>query len=141
MSFFVGEDGDGFDFPAPPERIPEWADRDASPWRGLRNFDIEVRAEELSGKEVEIRHVGLPDSVWGFQITRGERVRLCVNASLPPVWQRFALFHELYHLISHTDGEAFWSRTFQPLSRFETEADLFAWAVVWPEFADTADAF
>ncbi len=141
MSVFAGEDGGGFDFPAPPEQIPEWADRDASPWRGLRNFDIEVRAEELSGKEVEIRQVGLPDSVWGFQIVRGERIRLCVNSSLPTVWQRFALFHELYHLISHTDGEAFWSRTFHSLSRFETEADLFAWAVVWHEFADTKDSF
>lgn len=63
-------------------------------------------------------------------------MRLCVNASLPGFWRRFALFHELYHLLSHTEGEGFWSRTFHSMSRFESEADLFAWAVVWPEIEE-----
>jgi len=130
------EETAGFDFPDPPPEIPDWAEREARPWRGLRDFDLEVRAEERTGRTVEIRHVDLPDGVWGLHIARGRRVRLCVNRRLPGAWRRFALFHELYHLLSHTEGEAFWKQTFQPISRFESEADLFAWAVVRPEFAE-----
>jgi Zn-dependent peptidase ImmA (M78 family) len=100
----------------------------------LSRFDLEVRAEEISGLAVEIRNVDLPEGVWGLHIARGEHARLCVNSRLPHFWQRFALFHELYHLIYHTEGERFWQRTFQPMSRFESEADLFAWAAVWPEW-------
>lgn len=125
-----------FEYPDPPERIPDWAVRDAGEWRNLSSFDIEVKAEDISGREVEIRFVDLPRAVWGLHVSRGERVRLCVNSSLPHFWRRFALFHELYHLLSHSEGEAFWSRTFQPMSRFESEADLFAWAVVWPEMEE-----
>lgn len=128
-----------FEFPDPPETIPEWARKDALEWRNLCNFDIEVRAEEISGKEVEIRYVDLPESVWGFHIARNGRVRLCVNSSLPYVWQRFALFHELYHLISHPAGEAFWRNTFHPLSRFESEADMFAWAAVSQNFSEMSE--
>jgi Zn-dependent peptidase ImmA (M78 family) len=110
--------------------------REASEWRGLRNFDLEVRAEERSGRTVEIRAASLPSGVWGFHIARGGRVRLCVNSDLPHIWRRFAVFHELYHLLSHTEGEFFWSRTFHPLSRFESEADMFAWAAIWQEWTE-----
>ncbi|MDR1884911.1 MAG: ImmA/IrrE family metallo-endopeptidase [Synergistaceae bacterium] len=125
-----------FDFPDPPERIPEWAQAEAEGWRSLHNFDLELRAERLSGLQVEIRYVDLPVGVWGLHIARGERARLCVNSRLPGLWRRFALFHELYHLIRHSKGERFWQQTFQPMSKFESEADLFAWAIIWPEWSD-----
>ena len=123
-----------FDFPVPPDVIPKWALDEASIWRGLSRFDMEVRAEECSGLEVEIRQAPLPRSVWGFHVSRGNRVRLCVNSELPDIWRSFATFHELYHLISHSMGERFWRHTYQPLSKFESEADLFAWAAIWPEW-------
>jgi Zn-dependent peptidase ImmA (M78 family) len=85
---------------------------------------------------VEIRHTPMPSSVWGLHVARGNRVRICVNSELPDVWMRFALFHELYHLIAHTKGEYFWSHTYNSISRFESEADMFAWAAVWPEWAE-----
>jgi len=125
-----------FEFPDPPDRIPDWADREAAVWRGKNNFDIEVQAEDASGYQVEIRWVDLPDGVWGMHIARGGRARLCVNSRLPGIWRRFAMFHELYHLISHSEGELFWRQTFQPMSRFESEADLFAWAAIWPEWGE-----
>ncbi|MDR1884727.1 MAG: ImmA/IrrE family metallo-endopeptidase [Synergistaceae bacterium] len=128
-------DPDDFDFPDPPERIPEWARREAGKWRSLNGFDIELMAEEISGFQVEIRYVDLPCGVWGLQVARGGRARLCINSRLPDIWRRFALFHELYHLISHSRGEAFWRETFQPMSRFESEADLFAWAAIWTEWS------
>lgn len=130
------DEDEGFDFPTPPEAIPSWAERDAEPWRRLGRFDIEVRAEEESGLEVEIRAVDLPTSVWGLHVARGGRARLCVNSRLPWLWQKFAMYHELYHLLYHTEGEAFWKRTFTPMSRFESEADLFAWAAVWPDWIE-----
>lgn len=127
-------DEPSIEFPSPPDHIPDWADRESRQWRGLNRFDLEVLAEDRSGRSVEIRYVDLPPAVWGMHIARDERVRLCVNSRLPGIWQRFALFHEIYHLISHTEGEHFWRQTFHPLSRFESEADLFAWAVIWPEW-------
>jgi Zn-dependent peptidase ImmA (M78 family) len=125
-----------FEFPDPPDRIPDWADKEAQTWRGKDNFDLEVQAEEVSGYRVEIRRIDLPDGVWGLHIARGDRARLCVNSRLPGIWQRFAMFHELYHLISHSEGEHFWRQTFHPISRFESEADLFAWAAIWPDWRD-----
>lgn len=126
-----------FDFPSIPETIPNWAWTEAKKWRGLRDFDIEVLAEAACPFEVEIRYTDLPKSVWGLHISRGKRVRLCVNKSLPSRWRRFALFHELFHLLGHSEGEHFWSQTLQPLSKFESEADLFAWAVVLPEWQES----
>jgi hypothetical protein len=122
-----------FDFPDPPGSIPEWAENEAHPWRGKDNFELEVLAEQISGLRVEIRTVDLPFGVWGIHIASGGRARLCVNCRLPGVWLRFAIFHEIYHLISHTEGEGFWKQTLQPMTKFENEADLFAWAVVGPE--------
>lgn len=130
---------ESFDFPVPPREIPTWARDAAKKWQGLRDFDIEVQAETLCPYQVEIRYVDLPKSVWGLHIVRGEHAGLCVNRGLPSHWQRFALFHELYHLISHSKGEHFWSQTFQPLTKFECEADLFAWAAVLPEWPEWSD--
>lgn len=45
------EDESLFEFPEPPESIPDWADTQAKDWRGLDFFDIEVRAEALSGRD------------------------------------------------------------------------------------------
>lgn len=127
---------DSFDFPAPPDVLPDWAIREAGQWRRKNDFDIEILAERRCPYQVEIRYVDLPKSVWGLHVARAGRARLCVNALLPAPWRRFALFHELYHLISreHDGGENFWRHTFQPLSKFESEADMFAWAVVLPEW-------
>ena len=130
------ESGEAFEYPAPPDVIPEWALDEASIWRNLDRFDMEIRAEERSGMAVEIRLTLLPSSVWGLHVSRGNRVRLCVNSELPNMWRRFAIFHELYHLIAHSMGENFWRHTYQPLSKFESEADLFAWAAIWPEWMD-----
>lgn len=130
------DDSESFDFPDPPESIPAWARSDAKKWHGLRDFDIEVQAEAHCPYQVEIRYVDLPRGVWGLHIARDGRARLCVNNALPSLWRRFALFHELYHLLSHSEGEHFWRRTLQPLSKFESEADLFAWAAVWPEWSE-----
>jgi hypothetical protein len=33
-------------------------------------------------------------------------------------------------------GERFWLHTYQPISKFESEADLFAWAAIWPEWTE-----
>lgn len=130
-------DRHSFDFPDPPEQIPEWADRQARKWRGLSLFDMEVLAEEETGLQVEIRDENFPDSVWGLHIARKNRARLCVNKNLPYIWRRFAIYHELHHLLSHTNGEYFWQHTLHPLSRFESEADLFAWAAIWPEWSES----
>ena len=64
------EDESLFEFPEPPESIPDWADTQAKDWRGLDFFDIEVRAEALSGRRVEIMRVNLPVSVWGIYSDR-----------------------------------------------------------------------
>lgn len=129
-------EAESFDFPAPPETIPAWAQREAERWQGLRDFDIEVQAEASCPYQVEIRYVELPRAVMGLHVARRGRVRLCVNRDLPMFWRRFALFHELYHLLSHSESEHFWSQTFQPLSKFESEADLFAWAVMWSDWTE-----
>lgn len=124
-----------FEFPDAPERIPDWAITEAEPWRKLDRWGLEERAEQVCGLSVEIRNADLPASVWGIHIARGSRARLCVNSNLPWPWSRFAIFHELYHLISHpAGGEAFWRQTFQPMSRFESEADMFAWAAIRDDF-------
>ena len=123
-----------FVIPDMPESIPQWAHNEAKPWQRLSEFDILVRAEEISGQSVELAYVNLPLSVWGIHVVRGDRARLCINQALPPMWRRFALFHELYHLIAHPRSESFWGQTFTPLSRFEWEADTFAWGAILPEW-------
>lgn len=127
---------DDFDFPRPPESLPSWALEEGKPWRGLDTFDILVRAETMTGKRIDLRQESLPPHLWGLHVVKGERARLIVNRTLPFFWRRFALFHELYHLLAHRRGEAFWARTATPLSSFEAQADLFAWAAAWPDYAE-----
>jgi len=122
-----------FDFPPPPQHIPEWAINEAGQWIGLDEFDILVQAESKSGKIVDIEYVPLSVNIWGLHVARGKRAVIYINRSLPLVWKRFALFHELYHLLSHRKGHSFWSRTATPMNSFEHQADMFAWAVIWPE--------
>lgn len=127
--------GQDFDFPIPPDSIPGWAESEGLPWQGLASFDIVTLAEKRTGKKLEIRNEDLPSSLWGLHVARGSRVRIIVNGNLPSFWQRFALFHELFHVLEHRRGEDFWNRTATPMSSFESQADLFAWAVVMAEAA------
>ncbi len=129
-----------FDFPAPPEFFPSWVREESGPWRGLSDFDILVKAEEDSGKRIEVRREVMPSSLWGLHVAKGERVMIFLNAALPPFWRRFALFHEIYHVLHHCMGEEFWSRTATPMSSFEHQADLFAWGVLWREWQEGEEA-
>ena len=123
----------GFDFPNPPRSLPEWATEKGQPWLGLPPREIEILAEERTGRRLEIRREELPTSLWGFHVAKGQRVRIIINLKLPPFWERFALFHELFHVLEHRRGEDFWNRTATPMTSFETQADLFAWAVITGE--------
>ena len=124
-----------FQFPVPPESFPSWALREAKEWSGMDEFSLLVRAEEKTGKKLEVSYVPLPSDSWGFHLLRGKRAAFFINSKLPPLWRRFALFHELYHLLEHRGGFDFWERTATPLSSFEHQADLFAWAVVMKEWS------
>lgn len=124
------------EFPSPPEVLPSWALEAAKPWQRKDEFDVLVMAEEMCGRTLEIRYVPLPKGMWGFHICRTSRGAILINSQLPPFWRRFTLFHEIYHLLNHPKGQAFFERTLQPISRFEREADEFAWAVVWPEWSE-----
>lgn len=131
------DSGDHFeDLPTPPERIAEWALHDAKEWQRLSEFDILAKAEDLTGLRLEIKYESLPNGVWGIHLVRGDRGRIFVNSILPLVWRRFALFHELYHLISHRKGARFWTHTFESMVGFENRADMFAWAALWPEWSE-----
>lgn len=123
-----------FHFPAPPEHLPEWAVRAAEEWSGLDDFSILVKAEERTGKRMEVIYSLLPCDTWGFHLVKGGRAGIFINRRLPPHWKRFALFHELFHLLEHRCGEEFWVRTATPLSSFEHQADIFAWAVALKEW-------
>jgi len=123
-----------FDFPYPPESIPGWADQEALSWIGLDDFDVLVQAEKITGRVIEIEYVSMSINLWGLHVARGKRVMIYVNRALPLFWKRFALFHELYHLLHHTKGHSFWSRTATPMNSFEHQADMFAWAVVLREW-------
>lgn len=124
------------DFPSPPDRIPEWALKESGEWQRLDEFDILAKAEELTGLRLDIKLVSLPSGVWGIHLVRGERGCIFVNSQLPPIWRRFAMFHELYHLLYHTKGARFWSHTFVSMESFENRADTFAWAAIWPEWEE-----
>ncbi|MCX7828049.1 MAG: ImmA/IrrE family metallo-endopeptidase [Thermanaerothrix sp.] len=134
--FKGGSMGCRMDFPSPPEELPRWALEEAKRWQRKDEFDVLVMAEELCGRSLEVRYTELPDGMWGFHICRTSRGAILINSSLPPFWRRFTLFHEVYHIIHHPKGQAFFDRTLQPLSRFEQEADHFAWAAVWPEWIE-----
>ena len=124
------------EFPSPPLQIPKWAEEEAEPWLRLDDFDILVKAEELTGLTLEIKYADLPDGVWGIHLVRCERGRIFVNTRLPLFWRRFAIFHELYHLLNHTKGARFWQHTFHSMESFENRADTLAWAAAWPEWEE-----
>jgi len=125
---------DEFDFPSPPEFLPEWALREGEEWAGLDEFSILVKAEERTGKKLEVEYHDLPFGTWGLHMVRGPRGAIFVNRRLPHHWRRFAFFHELHHFLEHKRGMEFWMRTATPLSSFEHQADLFAWAVLQKEW-------
>lgn len=127
----------GVEYPRPPETLPAWALEEARPWWDLDDFNLLVRAEQTCGRVLELKRVPLTDNLWGLHVARGDRARIYVNSLLPLFWQRFSFYHELYHLLSHQRGEAFWSLTATPLSSFEYQADLFAWACLLPEWQET----
>ena len=131
---FSSKETKKFDFPSPPEFLPEWARREGEPWSGMDDFSILVRAEEQTGKVLDIAYPRLPGGVWGFHLVRGKRAGIFVNSLLPLPWRRFALFHELFHLLNHRKGAEFWLGTAAPPSSFEHQADLFAWAAAFREW-------
>lgn len=134
------EEEDAFEeFPPPPLEVPQWALREGKEWRLLDEFDVLVKAEEYTGLTLDLKYEVLPTGVWGIHLVRGERGRIFVNSGLPRFWQRFALFHEIYHLLNHTKGARFWQHTFFSMESFEKHADTFAWAVMMPEW--TADEY
>ena len=124
------------DLPYPPESIPEWAQREGKVWQRLSEFDILANAEEMTGLSLELKYEMLPSGVWGIHLVRGERGRIYINSILPLIWRRFAIFHEIYHLLNHSKGASFWSKTFVSMESFENRADTFAWAAIWPEWTE-----
>lgn len=125
------------EFPQPPRAIPDWAAREGAEWQRLDEFEILAKAEEYTGLTLDIRYESLPDGVWGVHVVHGEHGRVYINTSLPLIWRRFAIFHELYHLLNHRKGAAFWaSHTFESMDSFENRADTFAWAALWPEWSE-----
>ncbi len=124
------------DMPSPPEYIPDWATKEGKEWHRLSEFDILAKAEEMTGLSLELKYEHLPPGVWGIHVVRGERGRIYVNSMLSLMWRRFAVFHEVYHLLTHTKGARFWSQTFESMESFENRADTFAWAALWPEWAE-----
>jgi len=125
-----------FDFPHPPSFMPAWAIDEARQWHHLGEFDILVKAEEMCRRRVELEYVCMSFKLWGLHVARGVRACIFINSQLPLLWQRFALFHELYHLLKHKKGETFWLRTATPMNSFEYQADLFAWAAIWPDWIE-----
>ncbi|MEG1641638.1 MAG: ImmA/IrrE family metallo-endopeptidase [Synergistaceae bacterium] len=124
------------EMPLPPELIPSWAETEGAEWQRLSDFDILAKAEEKTGLVLEIKYEILPDGVWGIHLVRGERGRIFVNSQLSLFWRRFAIFHEVYHLLNHTKGASFWKHTFNSMESFENRADLFAWAAMWSEWKE-----
>ena len=124
------------DLPSFPEIIPEWAEREGKEWQRLSEFDILAKAEETTGLFLELKYEPLPTGVWGIHIVHGERGRIYVNSLLSLIWRRFAIFHEIYHLLNHRKGARFWTNTFESMESFENRADCFAWAALWPEWSE-----
>ncbi len=130
-----------FNFPAPPEYIEPSITREAGPWRGLDEFDALVKLENAVGLEAEVKRVAMDAGLWGFTFTSRElkRCRIHLNRGLPPFWQRFALFHEIHHLLHDSRGCYFWSQTLANMNGFEYQADQFAWAVLMDDWQNGAD--
>jgi len=124
------------DLPSVPESIPKWAELEAKEWQRLSEFEILAKAEDITGLCLELKYESLPAGVWGIHIVHGEHGRICINSQLPLIWRRFAVFHEIYHLINHRKGSVFWTHTFESMESFENRADFFAWAALWPEWSE-----
>ncbi len=122
--------------PVPPETIPGWALNEAREWQRLSEFEILTKSEGVTGLSLELMFEDLPAGVWGIHIVRAGRGRIYINSILPPLWRRFALFHETYHLLNHRKGARFWTHTFESMESFENRADTFAWAALWPEWSE-----
>ena len=122
--------------PTVPEFIPGWAEQEGKEWQRLSEFEILAKAEGVTGLCLELKYELLPAGVWGIHIVYGERGRICINSSLSLIWRRFAIFHEIYHLINHRKGSHFWTHTFESMESFENRADCFAWAALWPEWSE-----
>ena len=135
MSRRARDSAQEFDFPSAPDFIPDWAIREGAEWAGLDEFSILVKAESRTGKVLELDYQDLPSGTWGVHVVRGRRGMIIVNNRLPLSWRRFALFHELYHLLEHNGGSDLWTRTATPMSSFERQADLFAWGVINQEWS------
>lgn len=125
---------ESFDFPEPPKFIPDWAWEEAREWQNLDEFELMVKAERKTGKQMDIEYVEMSSRLWGLHVAKGGKALIYINSGLPLIWQRFALFHEMYHLVNHKKGESFWMRTATPMSSFEHQADIFAWVALWPEW-------
>lgn len=122
------------DMPEPPTELLPWAVEEAREWQRLDEFDILAKAEERTGLRLEIKYESMPEQVWGIHVVRSGRGRIIINSLLPLIWRRFALYHELYHLLYHKKGAKFWTHTFASMDSFENRADAFAWAALWPEW-------
>ncbi len=124
------------DLPVPPVELPAWAVKEGRGWRRLSEFEILARTEEATGLCLELKYEALPAGVWGIHVVHGDRGRIFVNSLLPLVWRRFAIFHEVYHLLNHRKGARFWTHTCESMESFENRADSFAWAAIWPEWVE-----
>ena len=102
----------------------------------LSEFEILARTEEATGLCLELKYEALPAGVWGIHVVHDDRGRIFVNSLLPLVWRRFAIFHEVYHLLNHRKGARFWTHTCESMESFENRADSFAWAAIWPEWVE-----
>lgn len=122
--------------PSTPDFIPEWARIESTEWQRLSEFEIITKAEEATGLCLDLIYETLPPGVWGIHIVRGQRGRIYINSLLSLIWRRFAIFHEIYHLLNHSKGARFWTHTFVSMESFENRADVFAWAALWPEWSE-----
>lgn len=122
-----------FEEPKRPEHLSPLALERAKEWARLDTFDLLVKAEELTGRIVDLKKTSLGPRLWGFIFHEPEGLhsRIFINTDLPELWQRFALYHELHHLLyDSTQGVGVYEHSLENVRRFEVVADDFAWAVI-----------
>lgn len=126
------DDDEDFEFPSQPQYIEPSALEEGEDWQGLDEFDTLVKLENTIHIEAEIKRVPLSSRMWGFTYVSREkgRCRIHLNSRLPAFWQKFALYHEIHHLLHDSRGCYFWSQTLANMNGFEYQADQFAWAVL-----------
>lgn len=133
-----------FCFPARPEFLSPTAVNRAKDWAFLSDFDLLVKAEEQSGRVIDLKKARMGSRLWGFTYHQpdGPHSRIFINLDLPHRWQRFALYHELHHLLYDSlKGVGIYEHTAENTRRFEVSADDFAWAVLDLEQDDADDGF